>query len=530
MVFGNWDRTSSPFCLCQPGARVAVVVAAARFQAAAVVCAYHLPEIDGGTVIQRIRADAALRHTPCVMLTGSVGPEAEVQALEGGADAFVLKSADQSTLVSRLAALLRTPVSGGETLPADAGLLAPKKVLVVDDSPTYRMTLEHELRREGYEVVAAQSGEESLALLNVDTFDAILLDLVMPGINGHETTRRIKGSVELRHVPLLLMTSQDTQGVMFESIQAGADDYVPKDSGFQVIKARLRAQLRRRQFEAEHLELLQQLARRTLDQERAKAAEVLAEQRAQHLAEVQTKNQELAIKMAELEDTNRELDAFTRTVSHDLRAPVRWITGFSQLLESGHGDALGEEGRRLLGRVQTAAARMADLIADLLELSRVKQAAIDRHTVDLAEVVQAIFSDLTSNEPGRNVELVLAAPVIEAQADPALIRIVLENLVGNAWKYTGKEALARIEFGVEPDMTPRTYYVQDNGAGFKMEFVGKLFTPFERIHRRSDFDGNGVGLATVRRIIERHGGEISGRGEPLVGARFSFTLPDEHPC
>lgn len=226
--------------------------------------------IDGTTVVRRIKQDAALRTVPCLLLTASLQRADEVRALEAGADAYLRKEAGTELVLARLAALLRT---SGESESASAALLrragdaaaasllAPKRVLAVDDSPTYLDLLSEALRGEGYEVVTAASGEEALALLEVQKVDAILLDLMMPGLSGEETCRRVKAVAALRGVPLLMLTALDEQKAMIAGINAGADDYISKSADFEVLHARLRAQLRRRQFEDEHRRIRDEMLR-----------------------------------------------------------------------------------------------------------------------------------------------------------------------------------------------------------------------------------------------------------------------------
>ena len=218
-----------------------------------------------------------------------------------------------------------------------------------------------------------------------------------------------------------------------------------------------------------------------------------------------------------------ELEAFSYSVSHDLRAPLRSMDGFASELVELYGDKLDAVGRDYLGRIRQSSQRMARLIDDLLNLARLGRAKLNRETVDLSDLARKTAADLASSQPERKVELVIAPGLVD-NADPALIRVVLENLIGNAWKYTSQHATARIEFGAEVvEGTPR-YFVRDDGAGFDMRYLEKLFGPFQRLHGVSQFPGMGIGLASVKRIIHRHGGEVFAVGAPEKGATFSFTL------
>jgi len=225
----------------------------------------------------------------------------------------------------------------------------------------------------------------------------------------------------------------------------------------------------------------------------------------------------------QVEAANAELDAFAYSVSHDLRAPLRGIDGFSQALLEDYADRLDDTGKDYLARVRTASQRMAMLIDDLLNLSRVTRSAMHVGPLDLSALATGIADDLQKRDPSRRVEFAIA-PGLHVQADPGLMRVVLQNLLDNAWKFTGKRTDARIEVGsVHQDGRP-AYFVRDNGAGFDMTYVGKLFGAFQRLHGAQEFDGTGIGLATVQRVIHRHGGRVWAEGAVGGGAAFYFTL------
>lgn len=224
-----------------------------------------------------------------------------------------------------------------------------------------------------------------------------------------------------------------------------------------------------------------------------------------------------------LEVANKELEAFSYSVSHDLRAPLRTISGFSQAIEEDCGAALGEVGRDHLRRVRTEAGRMGLLIDDLLRLSRLMRAEMRREEVDLAVLAREVVEDLRRGSPGRDVE-VLIPPTLPARGDAALLRIVLQNLVDNAWKFTSRREKARIEVGGEQRGGESVYYVRDNGDGFDPAYTHKLFGAFQRLHSTSEFPGVGIGLVTVQRIVQRHGGRVWAEGAPGKGATFSFVL------
>ena len=228
----------------------------------------------------------------------------------------------------------------------------------------------------------------------------------------------------------------------------------------------------------------------------------------------------------ELEALNRELEAFTYSVSHDLRAPLRAIDGFSQAVLEDYRDRLDAEGADHLQRVRAASRRMGRLIDDLLTLSRMTRAPMARKRVDLSALARSVAAELQQQDPGRDVEVVVGED-LTGLGDPQLLRIVLENLLGNAWKFTSRRQEARIEFGAAPVEGQPAFFVRDNGAGFDMTYYDKLFSPFQRLHSGEEFAGTGIGLATVQRIINRHDGKVWAEGREAEGAVFYFTLGPE---
>lgn len=226
---------------------------------------------------------------------------------------------------------------------------------------------------------------------------------------------------------------------------------------------------------------------------------------------------------AELEAANAEMEAFTYSVSHDLRAPLRSLDGFSRILLEDCGDQVAGQAKHYLTRIRSGTKRMGDLIDDLLKLSRSTRGELQIEETDLSAIAQAVAGRLCEGDEGRAVEFRIQ-PGLKAVADPRFMAVILENLLGNAFKYTAKTPQPRVEFGCETRDGKTTYRVADNGAGFDMAYANKLFAPFQRLHRSSEFEGNGVGLATVNRIILRHGGTVRGEGEVDKGAVFYFTL------
>jgi len=237
-------------------------------------------------------------------------------------------------------------------------------------------------------------------------------------------------------------------------------------------------------------------------------------------------NQVLELRNTELTTINKELETFSYSVSHDLRAPLRAIDGFSLALLEDHGDKLPEEGKAQLARIRAATVRMGHLIDDMLRLARIARSEIVRDHVDISHLAQEIVAQLRSSDPGRHVAIDIA-PNLKVNGDRHLLRVMLENLLGNAWKFTSKQTDARIEVGVTNFGSEPAYFVRDNGAGFDAQYAGKLFGVFQRLHSDHEYPGTGVGLATAQRVISKHGGRIWAEGAVGHGATFYFVLQSQ---
>jgi signal transduction histidine kinase len=322
--------------------------------------------------------------------------------------------------------------------------------------------------------------------------DIVLLDLGLPDSQGFDTFIKVHNLVP--QVPIVILSGLTDEELAAKAVSEGAQDYLVKG----------------------HVDsnLLGRSLRYAIERKRA---EVELQKYRDHLEEL------VVQRTTELTAVNKELESFSYSVSHDLRAPLRSIDGFSQALLEDYSDKLDEKGKDYLHRARTAAQRMSQLIDDLLSLSRVTRSEMRHETVDLSTLARKVTTELQKTQPGRHVEFVITEG-LTVNGDTALLRVALENMLGNAWKFTGKQPKARIEFGVTHHEGKPTYYVRDDGVGFDMTYVGKLFAPFQRLHSNDEFPGTGIGLATVQRIILRHGGKVWAEGTVGKEATFYFTL------
>jgi signal transduction histidine kinase len=358
----------------------------------------------------------------------------------------------------------------------------PVDVLLVDDRPDKLLAVEAVLEPLGERLRRAQSGEQALRQLEEADVAVILLDVHMPGMDGFETARLARERERSRQTPIIFVTADDDEAKLARGYALGAVDFIRTPIVADVLRAKV----------AVFAELFRTRRRLECEAERVRAL-------------------------------NEELEAFSYSVSHDLRAPVRHVGGFVDLLRRRAEGALDETARRHLDTIARAAAHMGELIDDLLAFSRMGRGDVMRTRCDLDRLVGELRAEL---DPAGGAEWrVERLPGVFG--DPALLRVVLSNLLSNALKYTRTRARPRIELGSRPDGSGQTViFVRDNGVGFDMRYADKLFGVFQRLHGTDEFEGTGIGLATVRRIVHRHGGRVWAEGTPDAGATFSFSLPE----
>lgn len=367
-------------------------------------------------------------------------------------------------------------------------------ILVVEDNADMNEFIAAALSPR-YRVVRAFNGSEGCDMALSLHPDLILADVMMPVMSGDEMVVALRRQPEMEHVPFVMLTARADDELRVRLLEHGVQDYIAKPFSTEELLARIGGLVTTRRRTMEEIRQLNvDLERRVLE------------------------------RTAELSAANRELDAFAYAVSHDLRAPLRALSGFSQALIEDHGDQLQGEARIYLEQVGIASRSMSELVDGILALSRSTRGELQRDVIDVSALATQLLDELARGEPGRQVSRQIEAGLV-ASGDRRMIEAVLRNLLGNAWKYTGKApaALIRVFAGKVADLCG--ICVADNGAGFDMAHAGQLFQPFRRLHRQDEFPGIGIGLATVQRIIHRHGGEIRAQAVPDAGATFCFSLP-----
>ncbi len=364
-------------------------------------------------------------------------------------------------------------------------------VLVVEDNPDMNAYIASALRPR-YRVARAFDGRQGLEQARALRPDLILSDVMMPEMSGDQMVAALRPF--LPDVPIVMLTARADDELRVRMLREGVQDYLAKPFAVDELLARVDGLVAAR--------------RRTLEELRRLNASL---------------ERRVAERTAELSAANRELDSFAYAVSHDLRAPLRAMSGFAQALVEDFAGQLGGEARTYLEQIALASRRMGELIDGLLTLSRSTRGGMNHDLIDLSGMARRLLADLARGEPDRTVAWEVA-DCLEARGDARMLEVVLSNLLGNAWKYTARTAAPRLRVYAEARGGGHWFCVADNGAGFDMAHAARLFQPFQRLHRQEEFPGMGIGLATVQRIVHRHGGRIEAHGEPGRGAVFSFTL------
>jgi signal transduction histidine kinase len=401
------------------------------------------------------------------------------------------------------------------------------EILIVDDTQESLELLYRILEKRGYRVRPATSGALALKSVAAKLPDLILLDVKMPEMDGYEVCRRLKSNEHSRNVPVIFISAHGEIAKKVTGFKAGCVDFITKPFEAEEVLARVETQLRLWKL-TEHLE--QEVNQRTMEL-------TLANQQLRHqvaerrLAEDDLKKYQnqledlVKARTAALEAANKELEAFAYSVSHDLRAPLRHIDGYMDLLHKKAGTALDEQARHYMNTISGAVKKMELLIDDLLSFSRTGRHSMSLQRVDLGTLVRDVIRECELDIAGRIVDWRIG-DLHEIKGDAAMLRMVLVNLISNALKFTRPRKEAHIDIGSYKSQAAEVVVsIRDNGVGFDMAYADKLFGVFQRLHRADEFEGTGIGLANVRRIIAKHGGRTWAEGKPDQGAAFFFSLP-----
>lgn len=382
------------------------------------------------------------------------------------------------------------------------------RILYMEDDAGLARLLQRKLQRQSFSVEIARNGDDGLATLGKAPFDVVLLDYSMPSCDGIDVLR-IMAECKTSP-PVIMLTGRGNEKIAVEALQLGASDYIVKD------------------VDMGYLELLpvvidQVLQKQQLIREREQMLKALQESEDRYRRLSAQLERMVLERTEDLQTSNRELEVFCYSVSHDLSAPLRTINGFSEVLLEEYGDRLDNAGRRCLSKIGAAATQMVQLIDALLDLSTMATDEPRLEPVNLSSLAGEIAQELHDLEQQHKVDVRITGGM-EVEGDPALLRVMMENLLGNAWKFSRTLPDACIEFGKSFQNGEMVYYVRDNGIGFDLGNSGKLIDLFQRLHLGDEFKGIGIGLATVQRIVERHNGRIWAESEVGKGATFYFTL------
>ncbi len=362
----------------------------------------------------------------------------------------------------------------------------------------------------------------------------VISDIVMPGMDGYEFCYKLKSHPTLKDVPVILLTSLRDPLDIIKGLQSGADNFITKPYEEQYLLSRIHYLLANRDLRAGGsaemvIEIIFRGEKFKINSEKKQILDLLlsvyeaAVERNDQLTSTQA---ELMAANENLVSANQQLEAFSSMVSHDLRSPLNIVAGYTHLLQEEYADALNDEAKEFLARINKSAYAMSKLIDDLLQFSHSAKIEIKTEFVDLSDIARNVVKEYIEQEKEHKADFHIENGLI-ILADPDLMHVVLNNLLGNAWKYSGKVDHPIITFGKTVSEREIVFFIKDNGAGFDMSKATTLFTPFQRFHTSKEFAGTGIGLATVHRIIERHGGRIWAESEPGKGATFFFSISNK---
>ncbi|CAK0778778.1 two-component system, sensor histidine kinase and response regulator [Gammaproteobacteria bacterium] len=468
---------------------------------------YHLPRMNGAELARLVRMNVQTRDIPLVMLTEAIGRDTEQKGLESGADDYIAKSADTDVLLMRVGALLRRHAERPAVMGGEPSGPSRSRLMVVDDSPTFLKFLKHYLEQDGYEVTTVNNGEAALACIGSGSFDCLVVDLIMPGMDGAELCQRLNSLRRTgQHLfQVIMLTADDSKDNMMRGLEAGADDFVGKSVDIEIIRARIRALLRRKALHEENLRITRQFQAKELE---------LAQAHREHEA---------------AEQASRAKSAFVANMSHEIRTPMNAVMGLLYLLEQ---TELSSMQRDYLAKTRQSAQSLLGIINDILDFSKVEAGRLELEAVPfrLDELLETLATITTTNAQNKNlnVSFHVAANIPPVLVGDALrLQQVLLNLLGNAIKFTkqGEVALTVERLAMDTGEVCLSFTVRDTGIGIDPAVQQSIFDPFNQADTSTTrrFGGTGLGLAICQRLVDLMGGEIAVTSELSRGSTFRFT-------
>ncbi|MFN3076013.1 MAG: response regulator [Alphaproteobacteria bacterium] len=503
---------------------------------------YHLPGMNGDQFARKIRLNLRARQVPLLMLTGATGRDTERMGLESGVDAYVAKSDDMDVLLMRIQSLLRRTPPTFPLADLDPSFLRRSRILIVDDSATYLEYLKSHLEQEGYDVVAVDTGAEVLRRIEVENFDCLVVDLIMPGMGGTELCQKLDALRRNgeRLFQIVMLTSRDSKEDMMRGLEAGADDFVGKSEDIEIILARVRALLRRKSLHEENLRISWKFRAKELELTQARSATEAAEARAALAEKLRRTNEELAAINATLLNTERELTLakelaeqanhaksdFLSLISHELRTPLTVILGYTPMLSDPNDMPEPEVVAQIVGEMEKAGQYLLFLVNDLLDLTKIEAGKMHLALgeVSAGTVTRGVANTLGTNARTKGLVLRVEGDDLTVCADEIRLTQILINLIGNALKFTDAGEVV-VSIGRQEDFA--VFQVRDTGCGIDEKDLPSIFDRFKQVDSSSTraASGTGLGLAITKRLVELHGGSIGVRSDLGKGSVFSFTIP-----